>query len=137
MKHTILILISLWLLCSCNKESQDFRVKAVTINSYRPTQYPHETLRVRFLDDEHTGHVLGVTDGYPASLPLPAKLNVNPAFKLKLYKQPCVIELWGDSTGLIGSAKMNMSNYKIVFPLEMEVESENFRLSVSGKWDQQ
>ncbi len=137
MKHTLLLLTSLWLLCSCNKESQDFRVKAVTLSSYHRTKYPNEKLYVRFLDKEHTGHVLGATDGYPASLPLPVKLNVNPAFKLKLYKQPCFIELWGDSTGLIGSTRMNMGHYKIIFPLEMEVEGENFQLSVGGKWDQQ
>lgn len=136
MKYTLLILISGGLWCSCNKNSQDFRVKAVTINSYYKTQYPHETLHVRFLDNENSGHVLGTSDGYPATMPLPVKLNVNPAFKLKLYKEPCFIELWGDSTGLIGSGKMNMSSYKIVFPLEMEVENENFNVSVSGKWDQ-
>jgi len=30
-----------------------------------------------------------------------------------------------------------MDNYKITFPLEMEVENEDLKVTLNGKWDQQ
>jgi hypothetical protein len=30
-----------------------------------------------------------------------------------------------------------MDNYKIIFPLEMDVENEDMKVSLAGKWDQE
>lgn len=124
------------LFSSCSKENQEFKIKTVTLNSHQEGKYPQELLRVRFLDGSDTQHILGVTSGYPANLPLPVVLSVTPAFKLKLYKQPCYVQIWGDSTGLIGSCKVNMDKYKIIFPLEMEVQSPGINVTLSGQWGQ-
>lgn len=107
MKHIRLALILVILFSSCSKENQEFKIKTITLNSHREGKYSQELLRVRFLAGSDSQRILGVTSGYPANLPLPVALSVTPAFKLKLYKQPCYVQLWGDSTGLIGSCKVN------------------------------
>ncbi|OQP52651.1 hypothetical protein A4H97_25365 [Niastella yeongjuensis] len=137
MKHIITIIALVLTLISCNKKGQDFKIKSVTLLAHRPLQYTRELLRVRLLDGVDSQKVIGETAGYPASLPLPATLLVNPAFQLKLYSQPCYVQLWGDSTGLIGTAKLNMKDYKIIFPLEMEVGNADMKVTLTGKWDQQ
>ncbi|MBO9202376.1 MULTISPECIES: hypothetical protein [Niastella] len=137
MKYIITALALTAILVSCNKKGQDFKIKSVTLLKHRPLQYPQELLRVKFLDGADSQKVIGITSGYPANLPLPATMLVDPAFKLKLYSQPCYVQLWGDSTGLIGSSKVNMDDYKIIFPLDMEVENEDMKVTLTGKWDQQ
>jgi hypothetical protein len=137
MKHITATIALVLLFISCNKKGQDFKINTVTLTAHRPLQYRQELLYVRFLDGADSQQVLGVTSGYPANLPLPATLLVNPAFKLRLYKQPCYVQLWGDSTGLIGSCKVNMDDYKIIFPLEMEVANADMKVTLHGKWDQE
>ena len=137
MKYIIVTTALVMVLLSCNKKGQDFTIRSVTLLAHRPLQYPQELLRVKFLDGADSQKVIGVTSGYPASLPLPAMMLVNPAFRLKLYRQPCIVQLWGDSTGLIGSVKLNMDDYKIIFPLEMEVANQDMKVTLTGKWDQQ
>jgi hypothetical protein len=136
MKQVIAALALAGLLVSCNKTKQDFKINTVTLIAHRPVQHPQELLYLRFLDGADSSQVIGVTSGYPANLPLPATLLVTPAFRLQLYRNPCYVQLWGDSTGLIGSCRVNMDNYKIIFPLEMDVENAEMKVSLAGKWDQ-
>ena len=137
MKHIIATIALVMVLISCNKKGQDFKIRSVTLLAHRPLQYPQELLQVKFLNGTDSQKVIGVTSGYPANLPLPATMLVDPSFKLKLYKQPCYVQLWGDSTGLIGSVKVNLDDYKIIFPLEMEVGNQDMKVTLTGKWDQQ
>ena len=137
MKSTIATISLGMVLISCNKKGQDFKIKSVTLLAHRALQYPQELLRFKFLDGADSQKVVGVTPGYPANLPLPATMLVDPAFRLKLYSQPCYVQLWGDSTGLIGSVKVKMDDYKIIFPLEMELTNRDMKVTLTGKWDQQ
>ena len=137
MKHILAAIALVLVFISCNKKGQDFKIKSVTLLAHRPLQYPQELLRVRFLDGTDSQKVIGITAGYPANGPLPATMLVDPAFRLKLYSRPCYVQLWGDSSGLIGSAKVNMDDYKIIFPLEMELENADMKVTLTGKWDQQ
>jgi hypothetical protein len=137
MKYIIATIALVMVLTSCNKKGQDFKIKSVTLLAHRPLQYQQELLRVKFLDGADSQKVIGVTSGYPVNLPLPATMLVDPSFKLKLYHQPCYVQLWGDSTGLIGTCKVNMDDYKIIFPLEMEVVNSDMKVTLTGKWDQQ
>jgi hypothetical protein len=137
MKHIIATIALAGLFAGCNKKGQDFKIKSVTLTAHRAIQYPQQLLRFRFLDGADSSQVIGVTSGYPANLPLPVTLLVEPAFKLKLYKNPCYVQLWGDSTGLIGSCRVNMDNYKIIFPLEMDVANDDLKATLTGKWDQE
>jgi len=137
MKYIIATIALVMVLTSCNKKGQDFKLRSVTLLAHRPLQYQQELLRVKFLDGADSQKVIGITSGYPANLPLPATMMVDPSFKLKLYRQPCYVQLWGDSTGLIGTCKVNMDDYKIIFPLEMEVANSDMKVTLTGKWDQQ
>jgi hypothetical protein len=134
-KHILLIAGLVALFTGCNKEDQAFKLKTVTVNAHRAGNYSRELLSIRIVDAADTAHVLGATKGYPANLPLPVTLSVSPDFKWELYKQSFYVQLLGDSTGLIGSCRVNMDNYKIIFPLEMEVENEDMNVTLSGKWD--
>jgi len=136
MRYTQLILTLMLPFFSCSKKNQEFKIKTVTINDYQGGKYPQELLHIRFLDGADSQHVLGMTAGYPAWLPLPAVLSVEPAFHIQLYKHPCYVQLWGDSTGLIGSYKMNMDKYKIIFPLEMEAKGTGMDVTLNGSWGQ-
>lgn len=130
MKHSLFFVL---LLAGCSKKNKEFTLKSVTLNSHAAAS-PSELLYVRFLDGADTQHVLATTTAYPAGLPLPAVLSVHPAFELPLYKHPFFVQLWGDSSGLIGTAKIDMDEYKIIFPLEMEVKSADLDVTVSGAW---
>lgn len=131
MKYSPLFLL---LLFGCSKKNKEFTLKTVTLNSHRALTSPSEPLRIRFLDGADTQHILATTAAYPASLPLPAVLSVHPAFQLPLYKHPFFVQLWGDSTGLIGTAELDMDDYKIIFPLEMEIKGADLDVTVSGGW---
>lgn len=136
MKQLILVFIIAIASSACSKQNQHFKAKSVTLNGHEILNYPHELLRLRFLDGLDSTKVLGSTTGYPADLPLPAVLAINPGFTIQLYKDPCYVQLWGDSSGLIGTAKVNMNHYKIIFPLEMEIKSAGFDVTLAGVWDQ-
>lgn len=136
MKHLLFALILVILISGCSKKNEEFKIATVTLNGHQTGKYPQELLSVRFLDGTDSQRVLGVTSGYPANLPLPATLAVDPGFKIQLYKQPCYVQVWGDSSGLIGSVKVNMDLYKIIFPLEMEVKDAGMDVTLSGQWVQ-
>lgn len=130
MKHSLFFIL---LLVGCSKKDKEFTLKSVTLDNHGAAS-TSERLTVRFLDGADTQHVLATTTAYPASLPLPAVLSVHPAFQLPLYKHPFFVQLWGDSSGLIGTAEIDMDEYKIIFPLEMEVKSADLDVTVSGTW---
>ncbi|WP_142688608.1 hypothetical protein [Chitinophaga polysaccharea] len=129
-----LLLIAL-LLLSCNKDNKEFTLKAIKLNSYKMPANAAEHLFLKILDISHPGDPLAVTRSYPAQLTLPATFSVSPAVKWKLYRKGYHIELWGDSTGRIGACDVNMEEYKIIFPIDMEVKSDDLNVSIMGSWE--
>lgn len=120
---------------ACRKDNQNFKLKTVTINSYLKTDLRQQHIYVRIVDALDTQQVVGISESYPSNLPLPITLGINSSIKQALYKRSCVVQLWGDLTGLLSSKKMNMDLYKIVFPLEMDVKNEDMDITLSGNWD--
>jgi len=131
----IFSLISLvFLLFSCGNDDRTFQLKTVKLTEYaRRESLPEQNLYIKvFKDDVPTS--IAQTETYPSSLPLPVVLKVHPSPEMNLYAESYHIELWGDVTGYIGNCSVDMDNYKIVFPIDMEVKSENLEVSMQGSW---
>lgn len=132
MKLFVLLGVCSLLLLSCNKDKKTFTLKTVKLNSYTQSKHSAQNLFVKVVDEN--GTVLNITDNYPGSFTLPATFAIDPTLKLKLYKNQYAVQLWGDSIGLIGSSEINMDEYKIIFPIDMETKSEDVSFNVAGSW---
>ena len=120
------------LFAGCKKEDSVFTLKTVKLN-----KYPHTSISQRLylkVFNENLNTVLSQTDVYPSDLTLPASFSITPQISLKPYKEHYRFELWGDVSGLIGSCQMNMDDYKIIFPIDMEVKSDSLIISATGSW---
>ena len=128
------LLICLVLLCAgCQKENIDFTLKSVRLNDYRDTDLPVQQLYLKICEDD-TAVVLAHTNKYPSNLTLPATFSVHPAIPMPLYRKHYRFQLWGDVSGYIGGCRVEMDEYKIVFPIDMEVKNDSLSISISGSW---
>lgn len=134
MKKIFLLCVFAASFFSCDKKDKEFELKSIKLISYDNTNLPIQNLQFQIVQAEDDTTILTSTEIYPNNLPLPIVLGTKTSLSSQLYKNSYIIQLWGDSTGLIGSARVKMSNYKIIFPIEMEVESERMTISLSGSW---
>jgi hypothetical protein len=135
MKNILLIAFVAVCMIACRKDDQNFKLKIITINSYTKKDLPVQRLYVQVVDATDTQRVIGKSESYPSNLPLPVTLAVPGSQKQTLYKTSCYVQLWGDSAGMITSAKMNMDLYKISFPLSMNVSNKDMDITLSGSWE--
>jgi hypothetical protein len=135
MRGLILSGLCIVLLSGCSKERYVFALKAVKLNSYHLSPQVDQNLFVKVVRDDEDKTVLATTDTYPSTLTLPATFAITPSLRLHLYGgDHIVVELWGDVTGLIASRAINMNEYKIKFPLDMEAKNAVASFSVMGSW---
>lgn len=120
---------------SCKKDRYIFTMKSIRLNSFQKSKFPSQSLSVKVVYTDNPGMVLGSTESYPGNLTLPVILAVNPRPQIHLYKEHITIQLWGDSTGLIASSDMDMKEYKIIYPIDMETKSDSVSFSVMGSWE--
>ena len=118
---------------SCKKESVNFTLKTIKLNHYSAADLPVQKLYLKVFEADKNDEIIH-TDKYSSDLTLPAVFNAQPVVQLIPYAKSYRIELWGDDSGLIGSCKTNMDEYKIIFPLDMEVKSNNLSVSIAGTW---
>ena len=109
-------------------------MKCIKLNSYHKSQYPAQNLSLKIVKADNANTVLANTESYPSTLTLPATFALNSHLRIHLYKEHIAIQLWGDSTGLIAASAIDMEEYKIIFPIEMETGNENISFSVVGSW---
>lgn len=129
-----LLMICLVLLCTgCKKENIAFTLKTIRLHEYRHANLPTQLLYLKVCEDD-TAMVLAHTNGYPSSLTLPATFSVHPAIPMTLYKKHYRFQLWGDVSGYIGGCRVDMDEYKIIFPIDMEVTNDSLSISISGSW---
>jgi hypothetical protein len=134
MKQLFLVILTGLIFIGCDKNHKEFTLKTIKLNSYKSINLPAQNLSFRIVQGINTQTPLAATDTYPTKLPLPVTLAVTPSLSAKLYSQSYSIQLLGDSTGLIGSCTVDMDQYKIIFPIEMEIENEEMNISISGSW---
>lgn len=134
MKRLLLVSLCCLLFLSCENDRYVFTMKSIKLNSYHKSEYPEQNLSLKVVELQDTHSVLASTDSYPSNLTLPATFAINSPLHLHLYKDNIGIELWGDSTGFIASSEISMSEYKIIFPIDMETENDSVSFSVRGSW---
>jgi hypothetical protein len=110
-------------------------MKSIKLNSYEKSHYPSQNLSLKVVRANNTDLVIAITESYPSALTLPATFALKPHPVLRLYKEDIVIQLWGDITGLIASSNVDMEEYKIIYPIDMETENEEVSFSIMGSWE--
>lgn len=132
MKNTLILFLAV-LLTGCTKDNKTFSLKTIKLNDYWQGNLPVQKLHLEVFDD-NTSVPLSQTDPYPSELTLPATFMVHPSVPMTLYNKTYRIQLWGDVTGYISSCQINMDEYKIIFPIDMEVKSDSLTVSIAGSW---
>lgn len=132
---TLLYLIPFAWLLSCNNDDNTFHLKSVKLNEFSQRKdLPKQKLYIKAFSDD-LPVALAQTEDYPSDMPLPASLKIYPTANMNLYGKPYHLELWGNINGYIGRCNINMDDYKIVFPIEMEVENDSLNISILGSWE--
>ncbi len=132
MKRALAVLLLAVSLISCTKDNKIFNLKTIRLNECRQINKQTERLYLKIFDAHAV--FLTQTESYPNDLPLPVTLKVKPNIPMALYKGSYFIQLWGDTTGYISSCRINMDEYKIIFPIDMEVKSDSLIISLQGSW---
>lgn len=131
MRKTLRILL-VALIVGCTKDNKTFTLKTISLNGYKKTNGLSELLYLKVLDDHAI--LLAQTKGYPSNLTLPTTFNVMPNVPMTLYNRSYTVQLWGDTTGYISSCKIDISEYKIIFPINIEVRNDSLSISTAGSW---
>lgn len=130
MKKVLFLVV---LIAGCTKENKTFNLKTIRLNDYRHANLPAQKLYLEVFED-NIPVALARTGVYPSDLTLPATFIVHPKVPLTLYNKTYRFQLWGDSTGFISSCQTNMDEYKIIFPIEMEMKNDSLNISIAGSW---
>lgn len=130
----LFVLFLVFSFTSCSKDNKTFNLKTITLNDYQRTNLPAQKLHLEVFEDNRSD-AIAHTDLYPSNLTLPATFIVHPSVPMALYKKAYRFQLRGDSTGYISSCGTNMKEYKIIFPIDMEVKNDSMAISIKGNWE--
>lgn len=131
--RNILILCLPILLGGCTKKNRTFNLKTIKLLEYRHASLPDQKLYLEVYGPQSTG-AIARTELYPGDFPLPAVFRPGGVPAMSLYKDVYTIRLLGTSSGYIGACRIDMKKYKIIFPIEMELEAEGVRMTIGGTW---
>lgn len=133
LSKALLLILFCQLLFACKKDRYIFTMKYLKLNYYNKSKYPSQNLSLKVVRTDPYA-VLATTDSYPSDFTLPVTFALNPPPEIHLYKEHISIELWGDSSGLMAASEMDMKEYKIIYPIDMETGNDSVSFSVMGKW---
>ncbi|KGO09909.1 hypothetical protein BEI02_05660 [Elizabethkingia sp. HvH-WGS333] len=135
LKQTLISLSILIGLVSCNNDDNTFHLKTVKLLEYSKKQsLPEQKLYIKAFSEDLPVSI-AQTEEYPSVLPLPATLKMYPSPSMNLYGKNYHLELWGETSGYIGRCDIDMDDYKIVFPIDMEIETDSLSISMQGSWE--
>lgn len=129
-----LIIVLVSIITGCTKDNRTFSLKAMRLNDYLETDTLSQKLYLQVFE-ENNSVPLAYTGVYPVDLTLPVTFKVQPVLPMTLYNKTYRIELRGDVTGYISSCWINMDEYKIIFPIDMEVHNDSLSVSMMGSWE--
>lgn len=136
MKYSIICFLALLLAAGCRKKEKiEFILNSLTLKADRLDHLPRQGLYLKVLQVTGSSEeVLAVTGTYPSEYTLPAKYGVEEPVKMNFYKNTYRVALYGDSSGFIGSNLINIKDYKILYPLDMETKQDGLEIVLSGTW---
>ncbi|WP_299253355.1 hypothetical protein [uncultured Cytophaga sp.] len=109
-------------------------MKTVKLNDYDKSKFPDQNLSIKVIDTSPL-NVIASSESYPSSQTLPATFNLSPHPQVHLYKDKNItVQLWGDVSGLMGYSTIDMKEYKIIYPIDMETKEGSTSFSVAGTW---
>lgn len=117
------------------KEKIEFTLNSLTLKSDKLDNLPVQKLYLKVLKiDNTTPEVLATTNKYPGEYTLPVKYGLEKPVKMNFYKHSYAVALYGDSSGYIEKNTVNIKDYKILYPLDMETENNGLEIILSGSW---
>lgn len=129
----VFALFLVFISAGCTKDNKTFTLKTIRLNNYRKMNLPVQKLYLEVFEGNAV-NPLAHTAVYPSDQTLPASFKVEPAVPMTLYKKVYYVQLSGDITGYISRCSVNMDEYKIIFPIDMEVENDSINISIMGGW---
>ncbi|WP_348799093.1 hypothetical protein [Flavobacterium adhaerens] len=134
MKKIILLCI-IALLSACSNDDMTFSLKTIKLNDFKErTNLPSQKLYLKvFKNDSEIP--LSETGFYPSEYTMPATFKVYPVTPMQLYGKDYNIQLWGEINGYLGRCDIDMDEYKIIFPIDMEIQNDSLSVSILGSWE--
>jgi hypothetical protein len=125
----------LLVLTSCKKKKDiNFTLTQLTVNNFPEEQYPAQNISVKVVCISENDTLLAQTGVQSSKYSLPAVYTVEPKLIMNFYHNDYVVQLWGDSSGLMGSNPIHLKDYKIIYPIEMETENNGVTIGLKGTW---
>ncbi|MBS1652094.1 MAG: hypothetical protein JSU07_08810 [Bacteroidetes bacterium] len=133
LKFGILIALTF---CACKKNKDiNFTLNTLTLKADNLINLPKQNLYLKLLLVTGNAKTALTTTGiYPSVYTLPAVFAIDKPVVMNFYKNNYAVALYGDSTGFIGSNAININNYKILYPLEMDTENNGLGIVLGGTW---
>lgn len=116
------------------KEKIEFSLSSLTLKADKLDSLPDQGLYLKVLKLDDMQEELAITGKYPSGYTLPVKYGLAEPVKMNFYKHRYSVALYGDSTGFIGSNTINIDDYKILYPLDMETRNNGLEIIWSGTW---
>lgn len=128
-------MLLLSLMACKKKEKIEFTLNNLTLKSIKQDNLPSQKLYIKVLMlDNITEEVLATTNKYPGEYTLPVKYGLENPVKMNFYKHTYAVALYGDSSGYIEKNTVNINDYKILYPLDMETKNNGLEIVLSGTW---
>lgn len=134
MKKLFFSLLILFLM-SCTNDNNIFTLKTIKLNDFeRRTTLPAQKLYFKvFKNDSEIP--LTETGFYPSNYAMPSTFKVFPSVGMQLYGKAYNVQLWSETDGYLGRCDIDMDKYKIIFPIDMEVENDSLNIAIQGNWE--
>lgn len=133
--NLLLPVLCILILTGCKKDRYVFTLKNVKLNEYHKSGYPVQNLFIKIVSADNANNALATTEEYPGQLPLPVTFGIHPSARIHLYRDRIAVQLWGETSGLIASSTVDMKEYKIIYPIEMETENDAVSFTLLGSWE--
>lgn len=136
MKKIFFSLFLSFLLVSClTNDNNTFTLKTIKLNDFkeRTTLSAQKLYFKVFRSDSEIP--LTETMHFLSDNALPATLKVFPSVDMQLYGKKYNVQLWSETQGCLGRCDIDMDEYKIIFPIDMEVENDSLNIAIQGSWE--
>lgn len=131
----LFLLISFAFACKKKNESIDFHLNSLTLKSTVLNNLPKQNLYLKVIQIKNFNEIeLASTNKYPSNYTLPVKFGLEKSISMNFYKNDYKISLYGDSSGCLSKNTINIKDYKILYPLDMDTEDNNTTIILSGTW---
>ncbi|MET3029411.1 hypothetical protein [Flavobacterium sp. UW10123] len=134
MKKIFFSLLVLFM-AGCTNDNNTFTLRTIRLNDYKGrTALPPQKLYFKvFKSDSEVP--LTQTGFYPSDYTMPATFKVFPSAEMQLYGKAYNVQLWSETKGCLGRCDIDMDEYKIVFPIDMEVKNDSLNIAIQGTWE--